>query len=93
MEAVYELSYSMVVNRDDLPSIDKIWVREILTAVKEKLTVHPDIYGKSLRGGLHGYRKLRVGDYRVIFKIEKKMVKILCIGHRKHVYEVMSRRA
>jgi mRNA interferase RelE/StbE len=92
MEAVHELTYAAVVTRDDLPSIDRDWVREILTAVLEKLTVHPDIYGKPLRGGLHGYRKLRIGDYRVIFRIEKKVIKIFCIGHRKHVYDAMSRR-
>ncbi|MEK6926092.1 MAG: type II toxin-antitoxin system RelE/ParE family toxin [Nanoarchaeota archaeon] len=36
--------------------------------------------------GLAGYR-LRVGDYRVIFDIEKDTIFILKVGHRKNIYE------
>jgi mRNA interferase RelE/StbE len=34
------------------------------------------------------FHRLRVGDYRVVYSIyeEKKLVKILSIGHRKEVY-------
>ena len=31
--------------------------------------------------------RLRVGDYRVIFSIEKKTIQILKIGHRKNIYD------
>ena len=36
-----------------------------------------------------GLRRLRVSDYRIIFKIEEevKTVLIVKIGHRKEVYE------
>lgn len=30
--------------------------------------------------------RLRVGDYRVIFEIDKNTIKILKIGHRKNIY-------
>ena len=30
--------------------------------------------------------RLRVGDYRVIFSIEKGSIQILKIGHRKNIY-------
>ena len=30
--------------------------------------------------------RLRVGDYRVIFSIEKNTIQILKIGHRKNIY-------
>jgi len=30
--------------------------------------------------------RLRVGDYRVIFSIEKNIIQILKVGHRKNIY-------
>lgn len=40
-----------------------------------------------LRKTLRGYWKLRVGDHRVVYKIEGEEVLILGIQHRKTVYE------
>jgi len=49
----------------------------------------PELYGKPLRRSLKGYRKLRVGDYRVIFRIEKHFIKIFVIQHRsKNTYQL-----
>ncbi len=31
--------------------------------------------------------RLRVGDYRVIFSIEKDIIQILKVGHRKNIYD------
>ena len=31
--------------------------------------------------------RLRVGDYRVIFSIDKNIIQILKVGHRKNVYD------
>ncbi|MEK6873490.1 MAG: type II toxin-antitoxin system RelE/ParE family toxin [Nanoarchaeota archaeon] len=31
--------------------------------------------------------RLRVGDYRVIFSIEKDIIIILKVGHRKNIYD------
>jgi mRNA interferase RelE/StbE len=45
-----------------------------------------------LRKTLRGYWKLRVGDYRVIFKIVAEEVWILGIIHRKQVYEAIKKR-
>jgi mRNA interferase RelE/StbE len=43
---------------------------------------------KKLRGYKHSYR-IRVGDYRIIYEIEDKALRILviAIGHRKNIYE------
>lgn len=41
---------------------------------------------------LRGYWKPRVGDYRVVFKIEGDEVWVLGIQHRKMVYEDIVRR-
>jgi len=49
---------------------------------------HPEVYGRPLRHTLRGYWKLRVGDYRVVFKIKGAEVHILAIVHRKETYRV-----
>jgi len=36
--------------------------------------------------GIDVYR-LRIGDYRVLFEIDKDLIKILKIGHRKNIYK------
>ncbi|MBL7087037.1 MAG: type II toxin-antitoxin system RelE/ParE family toxin [Candidatus Cloacimonetes bacterium] len=36
--------------------------------------------------GMDVYR-LRIGDYRVLFEIDKDLIKILKIGHRKNIYK------
>ena len=43
---------------------------------------------KKLKGYRNSYR-IRVGDYRVIYEIEDKMLRILivAIGHRKDIYK------
>ena len=52
----------------------------------------PHQYGEPLRKTLKGYWKLRVGDYRVVYKIVENEVRILGIINRKEVYEEISKR-
>ena len=65
-------------------------VREMIRkAIEKRLTVDPIAFGKPLRFSLKGYRRLRVGDYRVIYRIinDKVLVMIVDIDHRKEAYE------
>lgn len=65
-------------------------IREVIRkAIEKKLTVDPVAFGKPLRYSLKGYRRLRVGDYRVIYKIveDRVLVIIIDIDHRKDIYE------
>lgn len=45
--------------------------------------------GKPLTGTLKGSRSLRVGRYRVIYKVDtaKKEVLIINVGHRRDIYD------
>jgi mRNA interferase RelE/StbE len=54
--------------------------------------VAPHEYGEPLRKTLKGYWKLRVGDYRVVFRVDGDEILILGICHRKEVYPLMERR-
>ena len=58
----------------------------IRRAIERRLLEQPELYSEPLRKTLKTYRKLRVGDYRVVLKIEDRVVTILAICHRKHVY-------
>jgi mRNA interferase RelE/StbE len=77
----------------DLKTIPAETRRRIARSIDARLSTSPERYGVPLAGPLRGYWKLRVGDYRVVFKlINSSDVLILAILHRKHVYERASRR-
>lgn len=86
MEINFSIHYAKDAVEKDIPLLPSTWKKKIKKAIEEKLTTSPELYGKPLRRSLKGYRKLRVGDYRVIFRIEKKKVLIFLIDHRSKVY-------
>ncbi len=88
----FKIVYHPLVVRDDIPKLSPEWKTKIQKAIEERLTTRPEIYGKPLRRSLKGYRKLRVGDYRVIFLLEKNLIKILVIQHRSVVYDRINKR-
>ncbi len=78
---------------DDLPKIPAAARDRIAPLIEERLTMSPGRFGSPLKGSLRGYWKLRVGDYRVVFRVNKTDVWILAVIHRKDVYERAARRA
>jgi mRNA interferase RelE/StbE len=88
----YELFYIDKVIKNDIPKISDSYKDRIKQAIETKLMTEPNLYGKPLRKSLKGYFKLRVGNYRIIFRIENKKVKIFVIAHRRIVYGIMGGR-
>lgn len=88
----FELRYHPDVKSIDIPLLDAKIKTRIKKAIETRLTTSPHQYGAPLRKTLHGYWKLRVGDYRVVFKIVHEEVWILGIIHRKRVYEEIKKR-
>ena len=82
----YKLIYHADVKKSDLTKIDYKNESMIKRAIEERLAAQPEIYGKPLHRSLKGYWKLRVGDYRVVFKISEHNIIILGIMDRKNVY-------
>lgn len=80
------VQYSTLLNPKELARLPKADLRKIKKAIETKLTTHPEVFGKPLRFSLKGHRSLRVGDYRVIYRIEKATVKPFIIAHRSVVY-------
>lgn len=83
----FSLRYHPDVKSVDLPLINAKMKKRIKKAIETRLATAPHLYGEPLRKTLKGYWKLRVGDYRVVFKIIENEVRIFGIIHRKKVYD------
>jgi mRNA interferase RelE/StbE len=88
MFSAYEIDYHPDVVRIDLPRLSTSAKQQIKKSVESKLCHAPNRFGLPLKRSLKGYWKLRVGDYRVIFKIVGSRVRIYRIGHRSEVYSL-----
>ena len=83
---MYELIYSPSALKQ-LEKLEQDIKRRILISL-ERLRIRPESCDIKKLVGIIGYR-FRVGDYRIIFDMEKDklIILILQIGHRKNIYE------
>jgi mRNA interferase RelE/StbE len=91
---MYQVLYLPQVRDQDLPTLDPPTRKRIRRAIEQKLTRNPEEFGNPLRGPFASYRKLRVGDYRVVYRVRRKEVVVLVvmIGHRREVYLELAKR-
>lgn len=89
---LYEVRYHPEVRTVDIPLLNATLKKRIRKAIEERLMIAPHQYGEPLRRSLKGYWKLRVGDYRVVFKVIENEVWVLGIINRKDVYEMIMKR-
>ena len=86
------MSYSVFLHPNAKIFLDKLdqEIRKRIRKKLEELQQYPE-RGNHLRYSV--FWSLRVGDYRIIYKIDKKEQKviILFIGHRKDVYDDFSK--
>jgi mRNA interferase RelE/StbE len=82
---IYRLIYHPLVAEDikNLPQNIKTRIRN---AIEKRLMIDPVKAGRPLRQSLAGHRKMRVGDFRVIYRLKFDTIIVLKIGHRKDVY-------
>lgn len=86
---LYAVEYLDTVVENDIPSLPKA-IRELIKrAIKTRLTVDPIGLGKPLRYSFIGHRRVRVGGYRIVYRVDpkKETVTIVIIKHRKDVYD------
>lgn len=88
----FELRYHPEVRDVDIPQLNETLKKRIKKAIEERLSISPHQYGEPLRKTLKGYWKLRVGDYRVVYKVERNEVWIFAIINRKDVYKKIIKR-
>ncbi|MBI2630674.1 type II toxin-antitoxin system RelE/ParE family toxin [Candidatus Nomurabacteria bacterium] len=87
-----EIKYHPLVVRVDIPRLDKAVRIRIEDAIESKLAVAPLRYGIPLRHELRNLRKVRAGDYRIVFLFEGSTIFIVAIAHRKEIYKIVQRR-
>jgi mRNA interferase RelE/StbE len=83
---IYQITFSHAAYRqlDDLPKPDQRRIQERV----DRLSTNPrPPAAKAIKGG-RGILRIRVGDYRIIYKVEDDLLVILVIriGHRREVY-------
>ena len=81
----YKIAFKKSVSRD-LKKIDKEQAKRILKKIEDELPQKAETL-PTLTGKFSGLRKLRVGNFRVIFSIIGDTALILRIRHRKKAYK------
>jgi len=68
-----------------LAAIDATNRRRLVAAI-DALAMDP-LRGQALKGGLTGLRRIRVGDFRVVYEVRQTelVVLVVCVGHRREV--------
>jgi mRNA interferase RelE/StbE len=78
------------VAQRQLRRLDYATQERILNYLNERIEgcKNPRHFGESLKSNLSGLWRYRVGDYRIICRIEEDriVVLVLNIGHRKNIY-------
>lgn len=84
----YQIGYVDGVVESDIPGLPKIVRETIRRAIEHRLTQDPVGLGKPLRYSFIGHRRLRVGDYRIVYRIveKEKKVLIVMIKHCRDIY-------
>lgn len=85
-EPLFEIQYEPRVEKE-LAKLDRPIARRLLDAIDQLAETSGPNNSKPLKG-FTGIWRLRVGDYRVIYKIKDSELIILVvkIGHRREVY-------
>ena len=76
---MWQVEIHPLVWEEDFSRLDPHARLQIVKAIRSKLTVNPTAFGKPLGGLLHGYWRLRVNAFRVIYRIEQPRLIILVI--------------
>ena len=93
---IWKIQIHKLVLSEDFAAMSRTNRETILKAVRKKLSIDPESYGKPLTGEFKGLWRLRVGDYRVVYRIAKDeiLVFVIKIGIRRDdsVYQELSKR-
>ncbi len=67
--------------QSDFRYLGRVEARNIQSVIDQRLVRgEPEKVGKPLHGALAGYRRLRTGATRIVYRVEKKRIEILIIA-------------
>ncbi len=67
--------------KDDFRHLGRVEARNIQGVIHQRLVDgEPDKVGKPLHGALAGYRRLRTGVTRIVYRVEMRKIEILIIA-------------
>ncbi len=86
---MYTVTFHPRVEKEDCPFLDPALAERVEAAIHQKIARDPIRFGKPLQHEWRGCRSLRVGDYRIIYQVDRKSSTVLvtAIGHRRYVYK------
>ena len=82
------MGYELVYTRRAVKDISKLQqnVKERIKKALEKYAEDPLFYARKMADPTLGTYRFRIGEYRVIFDIEKDKLIVLRLGHRREIY-------
>lgn len=81
---IWEVRFHPLVQQD-LRLLGSAEAKRVLKVIRERIAGgEPDKIGKALRGELAGFRRIRTGDVRIVYRINgNEIVLVLCVGTRR----------
>lgn len=84
------MSYSISIKQSAAKALSKIDIpqRKRLIEAIDKLKTNPTA-GSVLKGEFSGLRRIRIGDYRIVYEVQNEQLVILVIrvAHRREIHK------
>ena len=82
------MKYELVYTRRAIKDIDRLdhKVKNRIGKTLLRYKVDPLRHAERLTDSSLGSYRFRVGDYRIVFDIEKDKIVVLRVGHRREIY-------
>jgi mRNA interferase RelE/StbE len=85
---VYELTETA---RKQLRALGPVAEKKVIAYLKKRIEsgAHPKMWADPYRGDLHGFWKIRIGEYRAVARLHENVlvVEVVKVGNRRDVYE------
>ena len=87
----YKITFAQSA-RKELEKPDNVVVNRIISKI-EQLSKNPRPFGCRKLKGFENLWRIRVGDYRVVYRIfdDEQIVDVVVVRHRKQIYGFMKR--
>ena len=87
------MAHSVTIRRSAAKQLRKLHHedRSRIVAAIQRLKGDPYPSGCTSIKGAPGYSRIRIGDYRVVYRVENEVIEIARVGHRSEAYDHISK--